>query len=154
MTRDHGRPVVVLVLLDALVERARLLHVVSLRLLVHCGNVLRLSRLALNVEKVDLVEEAMRLDVVRPVLQVAVALGQVVVSQVSDDALGSRVEALGEPDLLVEYLFEDLHGVIVHVGAAANHHFIDEDAQAVPVDSSTMALVQDNLGRKVLRSAA
>lgn len=143
-----------MILLYALVEHARLLHVVSLRLLVQGRDILGLSGLTLYVEEVDLVEEAMRLYVTRAVLQVPIAFGEVMVSQVSDDALGSRVEALRESDLLVENLLEDLHRVIVHEGAATNHHLIDEDAEAVPVDSSTMALVQDNLWRKVLWGAA
>lgn len=48
----------------------------------------------------------------------------------------------------------DRHGILVAKGVDPGQHFVDEHAQSPPVDRFSMSLVEQNLGRQVLGSAA
>jgi len=65
-----------------------------------------------------------------------------------------RVEAFGVFGFGVDDLAVDVHGVLVLEGREARQHLVDQDAQGPPVDGFSVALVQQDLRRDVLRRAA
>lgn len=69
----------------------------------------------------------------------------------ADDALCPAVERTREADFLRDNHLEDFIRIFVHEWATADHHFVDEDAQAVPVNCFTMTLIEYYLRGKVLR---
>ena len=64
-------------------------------------------------------EKAVILDVIDAVLEVAVALRQVMLCEVPNQALGSLVEIFRENDLGLHDHLKDLEGVLMHEGAPA-----------------------------------
>ena len=74
--------------------------------------------------------------------------------QVANDALGVRIEASREWNLLSQRFLENLVCVIVHEGWHTDEKLIHEDAKRVPVCGSSMPDVHDDLRRHVLRCAA
>ena len=96
----------------------------------------------------------MFLDILHSTLEVPKAFRQVVISELFDQALGVLVKVQREPHWLVEDLLEELHRVLVCEGANACDHLVNQDAEAVPVDSLAVAFAQYNFGRDVLGCAA
>mmetsp|Transcript_36225 Transcript_36225/g.111497 ORF Transcript_36225/g.111497 Transcript_36225/m.111497 type:complete len:369 (-) Transcript_36225:59-1165(-) len=93
-------------------------------------------------------------DVAGPILEVPEALAEVRGKQLLHQRLRVLVEVLREVDLPGQDLLVDAHGVLVAEGRLAADHLVDEDAQGPPVHGLAVALVQQHLGRDVLRRAA
>ncbi len=90
----------------------------------------------------------------RTVLQVAVPLRKVCHQQVLHQRLGVLVEALWELDLPPEDVLVDAHRVVVVEGVDTSVHLVDEHSQSPPVDSLSVALVEDDLRSDVLWGSA
>jgi hypothetical protein len=105
-----------------------------------------------DVIEVDFIEVSVVLHIFGAVLEVTIALREVVVCQMSNQTLGSTIEPSRKPDLLTDNHFEDLVRVVVHVGTPSYHHLIDEDAERVPVYWFTMAFVENDLRCQIFRS--
>lgn len=112
-----------------------------------------LNRLSDDVVEAQVSKKAMILDVLRSMLQVAVSLREVVVGEVTDEALCSLVEIFGEAYLGLDNLLEDFKRIIVHEGTRTNKHFINENAQTIPVNRFSMSLIHNYFWGKILRSA-
>ena len=66
---------------------------------------------------------------------------------------GFLLEDHGEVDFPLKDIFVDFHRVVVSEGIDACMHFVDEDPQSPPVNCLAVALVEDDLGGDILRSA-
>ena len=95
----------------------------------------------------------MVLNVIDPSPHVPKPLGQIRHQQVFDQTFPIGIKAPGELDLSLEYLLVDGHGVLVAEGVDPRQHLIQYDPQGPPVHGLSVALVQQNLRRQVLRSA-
>lgn len=73
------------------------------------------------------------------------------ISEMSYDTLSSTIEASWESYFLRDNHFEYLIGIFMHERASPNHHFIYENAQAVPINCFSMAFVKDYLRCEILR---
>lgn len=91
----------------------------------------------------------MVLDVVDPVLQVAVPLAQVVDQQMLHQGLGVVVESLGEVQFPLEDILVDDERIIVGEGVNPGDHLVDQHTQGPPVDWLAVALVLQDLGGQV-----
>jgi len=94
------------------------------------------------------------LDVLGPGLKAAVALGEVREQQLLDESLDVAVDVAGEIELPGEDLLVDSHGIVVDKGGLSGEHLVDEDSQRPPVDSLSVALVEEYLGGNVFGGSA
>lgn len=106
-----------------------------------------------EVGPVDVLEEAVFLDVLDAIEEVAVSLGEVGLQQVFDQTLGLGVEVLGVVDLALQDVVVDVHGVLVVEGVDASQHFVEEHAYGPPVHRLAMPFVEQHLGGQVLGGA-
>lgn len=104
------------------------------------------------VGKVHQLEEPVRSNIPRAVDKVAVAFGKVMVGEMADQALGITWESVRERDLLLKGHLKDFIGVIVHEGRSTHNELVHKDSESVPVGSSAMTHIENNLGRDVLWS--
>lgn len=116
-------------------------------------DIFRLNCLSDDVVEAQVSKKAMILDVLCSMLQVAISLRKVVVSEVTDQALCSLIELFGEAYLGLDNLLEDFKRIIVHEGARTNKHFINENAQTIPVNRFSVSLIHNDFWGKILRSA-
>lgn len=72
----------------------------------------------------------------------------------ADDTLGPTVKRAREANLLGNNHFENFIGIFMHEWASTHHHLIDENTQAVPINSFPMAFIEYDLWGQVFRSAA
>jgi hypothetical protein len=75
-----------------------------------------------------------------------------VVGEVPDQALCSFVEIFGETYLGLDNFLEDFKWVIIHEGAGAYKHLINENAQTVPVHWLSMTLIHNDFRCQVFWS--
>jgi hypothetical protein len=119
-----------------------------------CRHIIRLNSLSDNIVEAQISKEAMILNVLNSMLQVTIPLRKIMISEVTDQAFRSLIEIFWKTYLSLDNLFKDFKRIIIHEGASANKHFINENAQTVPVDWFSMALIHYNFGSKILGSAA
>ncbi len=105
-------------------------------------------------EEAQISKEAMILNVLNSMLQVTIPLRKIMISEVTDQTFRSLIEIFWKTYLSLDNLFKDFKRIIIHEGASANKHFINENAQTVPVDWFSMALIHYNFGSKILGSTA
>mmetsp|Transcript_105990 Transcript_105990/g.199617 ORF Transcript_105990/g.199617 Transcript_105990/m.199617 type:complete len:265 (+) Transcript_105990:208-1002(+) len=93
-------------------------------------------------------------DVIRAILQVAIALAEVRCQELFHQCLRVLVKVLWEVDLSCQDLLVDAHRILITEWRLANDHLIDKDTQGPPINWLSVTLVQQNLGSNVLRRAA
>ena len=71
----------------------------------------------------------------------------------ANQALGPLIKIFWEADFSLDDLFEDFKRVIMHKGASAYKHLVNEYAEGVPVNWLAMPFIHDNLRCKVFWSA-
>lgn len=96
-------------------------------------------------------EEAMILDVRNTANHVAKALRQIPPQQMLDHGLQLGVESFRVLRLGVDNLLVNVHWVIIDEGGVSGVHLIDKDAERPPINWLRVTLIEQDLGRNVLR---
>mmetsp|Transcript_70 Transcript_70/g.283 ORF Transcript_70/g.283 Transcript_70/m.283 type:complete len:342 (+) Transcript_70:594-1619(+) len=99
-------------------------------------------------------EPLVLLNIIRPALEVANALGEVGGEELLDQVLGVAVKVPRELDLALEDLLVDTERILVVKRRVPSQHLVDEDAHSPPVHSLAVAFAENDLGREVLWCAA
>ena len=111
-----------------------------------------LNSLSDDVVEAQVSKKAMILNVLYSILEISISLRKIVVSEVTDKAFCSLVKLFGKAYLGLDYLLEDFKRIVVHKWTCSYKHFINENAQTIPVNWFSMPFIHNYFWSKILRS--